>query len=126
VISCASWAMERTTVSSISTTPIGARHQVVPADRRQVGTPDLDLLQRPFDSAKLDVVIHTPAFTAVDDLPPTPSTCTARASCKAKDASRNCSKLPGLLGHRGSSALGVTISSASFYSEPNGESRCAW
>jgi len=46
---------------------LGARHQVVPADLPEVDITDLDLLQRTFESAKLDVVIHTAAFTAVDD-----------------------------------------------------------
>ena len=44
-----------------------AHHQVVPVDLPEVDITDLALLQRTFDSAKLDVVIHTAAFTAVDD-----------------------------------------------------------
>ena len=46
---------------------LGARHQVVPADLPEVDITDLELVQRTFESAKLDVVIHTAAFTAVDD-----------------------------------------------------------
>jgi dTDP-4-dehydrorhamnose reductase len=49
------------------TAHLAARHQVVPADLPEVDITDLDLVQRTFDSAKLDVVIHTAAFTAVDD-----------------------------------------------------------
>jgi dTDP-4-dehydrorhamnose reductase len=46
---------------------LGARHQVVGADLPEVDITDLHLVQRAFDSAKLDAVIHTAAFTAVDD-----------------------------------------------------------
>jgi dTDP-4-dehydrorhamnose reductase len=46
---------------------LGARHQVVPADLPEVDITDLSLVQRTFHGAKLDAVIHTAAFTAVDD-----------------------------------------------------------
>jgi dTDP-4-dehydrorhamnose reductase len=49
------------------TAHLGARHQVVPADLPQVDITDPNLVQRTFDSASLDAVIHTAAFTAVDD-----------------------------------------------------------
>jgi len=49
------------------TAHLGARHQVVGADLPEVDITDLHLVQRAFDSAKLDAVIHTAAFTAVDD-----------------------------------------------------------
>jgi dTDP-4-dehydrorhamnose reductase len=46
---------------------LGARHQVVPADLPEVDVTDLDLVQRTFDSTQPEVVIHTAAFTSVDD-----------------------------------------------------------
>ena len=49
------------------TAHLGARHQVVPADLPEVDITDLDLVQRTFDSTKPEVVIHTAAFTSVDD-----------------------------------------------------------
>jgi len=44
-----------------------ARHEVLAADLPEVDITDLGLVQRVFKSAKLDAVIHTAAFTAVDD-----------------------------------------------------------
>ncbi|MGB7589648.1 MAG: dTDP-4-dehydrorhamnose reductase [Terriglobia bacterium] len=49
------------------TAHLGARHQVVPADLPEVDITDLDLVQRTFDSTQPEVVIHTAAFTSVDD-----------------------------------------------------------
>jgi len=49
------------------TAHLGARHQVVPAELPEVDITDLDLVQRTFDSTKPEVVIHTAAFTSVDD-----------------------------------------------------------
>jgi dTDP-4-dehydrorhamnose reductase len=49
------------------TAHLGARHQVVPADLPEVDITDLELVQRTFASAQPDAVIHTAAFTAVDD-----------------------------------------------------------
>jgi dTDP-4-dehydrorhamnose reductase len=49
------------------TAHLRARHQVVPADLPEVDITDFDLVRRTFDSTKLDVVIHTAAFTSVDD-----------------------------------------------------------
>ena len=46
---------------------LAARHQVVPADLPQVDITDLNLLRRTFESTRPDIVIHTAAFTAVDD-----------------------------------------------------------
>jgi len=43
------------------------RHQVVPADLPEVDITDLGLLQRTFAAAQPDAVIHTAAFTAVDE-----------------------------------------------------------
>jgi dTDP-4-dehydrorhamnose reductase len=44
-----------------------ARHEVFGADLPEVDITDLSLVQRVFKTAKLDAVIHTAAFTAVDD-----------------------------------------------------------
>ena len=49
------------------TAHLGARHQVVPADLPEVDITHLDLVQRTFDSTQPEVVIHTAAFTSVDD-----------------------------------------------------------
>lgn len=49
------------------TAHLAARHQVVPAELPEVDITDLDLVQRTFDSTKPEVVIHTAAFTSVDD-----------------------------------------------------------
>jgi dTDP-4-dehydrorhamnose reductase len=49
------------------TAHLAARHQVVPADLPEVDITDLDLVQRTFDSTRPEVVIHTAAFTSVDD-----------------------------------------------------------
>jgi dTDP-4-dehydrorhamnose reductase len=49
------------------TAHLGARHQVVPADLPEVDITNLGLVQRTFHNPQLDVVIHTAAFTAVDD-----------------------------------------------------------
>ena len=49
------------------TAHLEARHQVVGADLPEVDITDLHPVQRAFASAKLDAVIHTAAFTAVDD-----------------------------------------------------------
>jgi dTDP-4-dehydrorhamnose reductase len=44
-----------------------ARHEVVGADLPEVDITDFRLVQGAFKSARLDAVIHTAAFTAVDD-----------------------------------------------------------
>jgi len=49
------------------TSHLQARHQVVPADLPQVDITNLGLLQPTFASTQPDVVVHTAAFTAVDD-----------------------------------------------------------
>ena len=49
------------------TAHLAARHQVVPAELPEVDITDLDLVQRTFDSTKPEVVIHTAAFTSVDN-----------------------------------------------------------
>ena len=49
------------------TAHLGARHQVVPADLPEVDITDLDLVQRTFATARPEVVIHTAAYTAVDE-----------------------------------------------------------
>jgi len=49
------------------TAHLAARHQVVPEELPEVDITDLDLVQRTFDSTKPEVVIHTAAFTSVDN-----------------------------------------------------------
>ena len=49
------------------TARLEARHQVIGADLPEVDITDARLVQQAFAGTKFDAVIHTAAFTAVDD-----------------------------------------------------------